>query len=106
MSVLDGIEAELDAFAADARDKIEHLVAVAKPAIHDGADTLERLAQSKVVAEIIALTGPLDPALDEALASVVRGAAAAAEKIAELTAPPPDTPAGVDAEPEPGDPPA
>jgi hypothetical protein len=91
---------------SDIETRLRDLAADALPVIHDSAETIDRLAQSKVVAEIIALTGPLDPDLDEALASVVRGAAAAAEKIAELTAPPPDTPAGVDAEPEPGDPPA
>lgn len=79
----------------------EHLLADIMPVIHGGATKLDELASSKITAEVEALVAPLDPADEEIVAGLIRSFGAKAARIAELTAPPAETPAGVDAEPEP-----
>jgi hypothetical protein len=91
---LAGIEADIDTWA-------DHLKSAVVPAIHDGAELVERFSKSAVVQEIEQLAEPLDPEIEAAIVAIIRGAGSAAAKIAQLTAPEPDTPVGVDAEPEP-----
>ena len=43
---------------------------------------------SKIVQEVEQLAAPLEPAAEEAIATLIREAGAAAARIAELTAPP------------------
>ena len=96
---LTGVEGDLSTFLADVRARFDRVEAESLPVIHDGALALEQLTQSKVVAEIQQLAQPLDPELDTFLAGIVRTAGEAAAKIAALTAPPAETPAGADADP-------
>lgn len=86
---------------ADIETRLRDLADDALPVIHDGAETLAKLTQSPIVAELQQLIAPLDPAVEAAVAAIIRSAGEAAEKVAELTAAPADTPAGLDAEPEP-----
>jgi hypothetical protein len=86
---------------SDIEARLRNLAADALPVIHDGAVTLEHLAQSKIVAELQVLAAPLDPALEAAIAAIIRAAGEAAAKIAALTVPEAAVPVGLDAEPEP-----
>ena len=79
------IEARLTAYADD-------LKASVVPVVHDGATLLERFSTSRIVQEVEQLTAPLDPAAEEAIATLIREAGAAAARIAELTAPPAEPP--------------
>ena len=91
---------------SDIETRLRDLAADALPVIRDGAETLAHLTQSKIVAELQQLAAPLDPEVESAIAAIIRSAGQAADKIAQLTAPEPDGPAGLDAEPEPPAPPA
>ena len=100
MSALLDVEAKFKDFADKITAGLDDLRQNAVPIVHDASESLERLTQTKVVNEILQFGGTIDPALDEALAAIVRGAGAAAAKVAELTAPP----APAEGEPAPGDP--
>ena len=75
------IEARLSSYADDLKTSVV-------PVIHDGASLLERFSTSKIVQEVEQLAAPLEPAAEEAIATLIREAGAAAARIAELTAPP------------------
>ena len=101
MSVLTDFEDKIRQFGADVQAKIEDLVTTGPPVIHAAAETIDRWSQSKIVSELENLAAPLDPALEEALATAIRVAGSAAQTIANLSAPP--APA---AEPGPAGPPS
>jgi hypothetical protein len=91
---LAGIEEKISAFADD-------LKASVVPVIHDGAGLLEKFSKSLIVQEVEQLVAPLDPADEAMVAGLIRSLGASAAKIAQLTAPEPAVPVGVDAEPDP-----
>jgi hypothetical protein len=91
-NALHDIEAELAAFA----DRVKTALV---PVVHDGAETLARLSASRIVQEVLQFTEPLDPADEEMAAALIRTLGEKAAQIAQLTAPPAETPAGADAEP-------
>ena len=100
MSALLDVKTDIVNVLADVTAKLEHLSASAPQVIDDGATALERLSKSAIVGELEQLVAPLDPALEQAIAAIIRGAGDAAAKVASLTAPP----APAEGEPAPGDP--
>ena len=102
MSALTDIEDDVKEFVTNFTTRAEAIVREKLPVIHDAAVTLEGLTQNKIVAEVVQLGGTVLPdSTVELIAGLIRDAGTAAAKIAELTAPEPAVPAGVDAEPDP-----
>lgn len=86
MSALLDIETKIKDFGARVTADLQELVTTAPPVIHDASESLARLSSSKIVVELEQLAQPIDPALEEVLAGMIRTAGAAASKVAELTA--------------------
>lgn len=81
---------------SDAETEIRTWIDNRLPAIHDAAVTLEKVSRSPITAEVMALTAPLDPAVEQAIVILIRGAGEAAAKVAQDTEPP--VPVGLDAD--------
>lgn len=89
MTSLADIEARIGQVAQDLLDHAEHLKSEVAPVVHDGAVTLQKLTSSKIVSELMQYGEEILPAdVTEAIVSIIRGAGEAANRIAQLTAPP------------------
>ena len=90
MSILSDIEDGIGTVVDELRAKADQMEQQFKPVIHDAADSLAQLSQSRIVSELTQWGEAVLPSTTvDAIVAIIRDAGTVAARVSELTAPPP-----------------
>ena len=88
-NILTDVEAGLGGLVGELRARADEIEQRHAPVIHDAAEILERMSQSKITAELMQLAeGVLPASTEDAIVAIIRDAGEAASKLAAATAQP------------------